>query len=545
LQGGACPTLLAVAEWAKAHARVGRVVERQEDASAMTDVQDLVRELERTAVVSTSNGPVQGYREDILHVFKGLRYGAPPVGSLRFKPPQKPQPWTEVADAVQLGAPAIQNGVKPGEATGGRSNGDPAAPGQPATSEDCLFINVWTQGLTGARPVMVWLHGGGFSNGSGGAAMYDGGNLARRGDVVSVTVNHRLNVFGYLHLGELGGDASSGQAGMLDIVMVLEWVRDNIKAFGGDPANVTIFGESGGGAKVSMLQAMPPAHGLFHKAIVQSGPGLRAISTEAATKNAKALLDVLGVKPGDVSKLEALSAEDIQDAAAKVVPATPMQGFSPCIDGIALPRDPFHPDAPPISAEVAVMIGTNKDEATLFLRGHPKFGEFTEEDLAKRARDAHGDKADALVAALRKLYPDYSPTHLICAVQTVQMMWLNSVLLAERKAAQHKAPVYMYLLSWETPVGRGALRCPHALEIPLVFDNIERARDFVGRGDEPQVLADQMSEAWLAFARTGDPNTAALPDWPAYDAKARATMVFNTESRIENDPLSEVRKILE
>jgi para-nitrobenzyl esterase len=514
----------------------------------MTDVQDQVRELERTAVVSTTNGPVQGYREDRLHVFKGLRYAAPPLGALRFKPPRRPARWTEVADAVALGAPAIQVGVAPGDVTGGRSGGDPPAPGQPGTDEDCLFINVWTPELTGRRPVMVWLHGGGFANGSGGAAMYDGGALARRGDVVTVTVNHRLNVFGYLHLGELGGDPSSGQAGMLDIVLVLEWVRDNIARFGGDPANVTIFGESGGGAKVSMLQAMPAAHGLFHRAIVQSGPGLRAVPTARATANAKALLDALGIKPGELARLETLSAAEIQAAAAAVSGAQgPMAGFSPCIDGIALPRDPFHPDAPQISAGVPVMIGTNKDETTLFLRSHPKFGEFTEEDLAERAKEQLGDKAAPVVAALRKLFPDYSPTFLICAVQTVQMMWLNSVQLAERKAAQGAGPVYMYMLTWETPAARGSLKCPHALEIPLVFDNVERARDFVGRhnGDEPQRVSDQMSEAWLAFARTGNPATAALPDWPAYDAKRRSTMIFDLESKVVDDPWSEVRQILQ
>ena len=513
----------------------------------MSDVADVVRDLERTETVQTSNGPIRGYREDGLHVFKGVRYAAPPLGALRFQPPQRPKPWTEVADTVGLGAPAIQVGVEPGDITGGRSGGDPPAPGQPGTDEDCLFINVWTPALTGARPVMVWLHGGGFANGSGGAAMYDGANLARRGDVVTVTVNHRLNVFGYLHLGELGGHPSSGQAGMLDIVLVLEWVRDNIAAFGGDPANVTIFGESGGGAKVSMLQAMPGAHGLFHRAIIQSGPGLRAVSTSAATRNAKAFLDQLGVAPGDLGKLESLSAKEIQDAAAAASAEGPMGGgFSPCIDGIALPRDPFTPDAPAISAAVPVMIGTNKDEATLFLRSHPKWNQFTDDDVDERAKQAVGEKGPALVAALRAAFPDYSPTHLVCAVQTVTGMWQGSITLAERKAAQHAGPVYMYVLTWETPAARGSLRSPHALEIPLVFDNVEKARSFVGRvGDEPQVMAEQMAEAWLAFARSGDPNTADLPTWPTYDAATRATMVFDLESRVENDPWSGVRKVLQ
>jgi para-nitrobenzyl esterase len=497
-------------------------------------------------VVATTNGPVRGYRDGRLNIFKGLRYAAPPLGRLRFAPPRRPDPWTAAADALALGAPAIQLGVPPGETTGGRSAGDPPAPGQPGTDEDCLFINLWTPGLTGSRPVMVWLHGGGFAAGSGGAAMYDGAALARRGDVVTVTVNHRLNVFGYLHLGELGGHPSSGQAGMLDIVLVLEWVRDNIAAFGGDPGNVTIFGESGGGAKVSMLLAMPGAHGLFHRAIIQSGPGLRAVSREKATSNAADLLGKLGVAAGDLAALESLPAAAIQAAAAEIGRSEgPMGGFAPCVDGLALPRDPFHPDAPAISAAVPVMIGTNKDEATLFLLADPRFGDLTEADLEKRAARTVGDKAPALIAALRGVFPDYSPSHLTAAVQTANMMWLGSIALAERKAARGAAPVFMYLLTWETPVAHGKLKCPHALEIPLVFDNVESARNFVGRGDDPQVLAEQMSGAWLAFARAGDPNAPGLPRWPAYDAATRATMVFNLESRVENDPYASVRTVLQ
>jgi len=515
----------------------------------MTDTLETVRDQERTEIVATSNGPVRGYRDGGLSIFKGLRYGAPPLGALRFAPPAPPSPWSEPADALSLGAPAIQVGVEPGGTTGGKSAGDPPAPGQPGTDEDCLFLNVWTPGLSGRRPVMVWLHGGGFANGSGGAAMYDGAALARRGDTVIVTVNHRLNVFGYLHLGELGGHPSSGEAGMLDIVQALEWVRDNIAAFGGDPANVTIFGESGGGMKVSLLLAMPAAKGLFHRAIIQSGPWLKAVSRENATKYAKAFLEALGVKTGELERLQSFSAAEIQAAAASAAPSNVIAGFSPCVDGIALPSGPFDPDAPAISADVPVMIGTNKDEATLFLFADPRFGDYTEEDLAKRARQAVGDKAEALIAAIRDAFPDYSPSHLVAIVQSVAMFWADSITLAERKHAQSArvggAPAYMYLLEWETPRGRGRLRTPHALEIPLMFDNVETARNFVGGGDEPQRLADQMSEAWLAFARTGDPSTPALPDWPAYDPARRATMVFNLESRVVEDPYSGVRKVLQ
>jgi para-nitrobenzyl esterase len=375
--------------------------------------------------------------------------------------------------------------------------------------------------------------------------MYDGAALARRGDAVTVTVNHRLNVFGYLNLAELGGHPSSGEAGMLDIVAVLEWVRDNVASFGGDPGNVTIFGESGGGMKVALLLAMPPARGLFHRAIIQSGPWLKAVSQDAATGHARALLEKLGIEPGKLEKLATLPAAEIQAAAAAAVTGNVIGGFSPSVDGIALPSGPFDPAAPAISADVPVLIGTNKDEATLFLFADPKFGDYTEDDLAKRARQAAGDKAEALIAAARETFPDYSPSHLASAVQTVTMMWRDSIAMAERKAAQGAAPAYMYLLEWETPRGRGKLRSPHALEIPLVFDNVETARNFVGAGDAPQTLAEQMSEAWLAFARTGDPATPALPDWPPYEPDRRATMVFNLESRVVDDPFPAMRKALQ
>ena len=503
---------------------------------------DDIGEIVRSDTVKTTNGPVRGYRDGVLSIFKGLRYAAPPLRDLRFRPPEPLAPWREPAEATTLGAPAIQVSVPPGETTGGRSAGDPPAPGQPGTSEDCLFLNVWTPGLTGQRPVMVWLHGGGVGNGSGGAAMFDGAALARRGDVVTVTVNHRLNVFGYLNLADFGGHPSSGVAGMLDIIAALRWVRDNISAFGGDPANVTVFGESGGGWKVSLLMAMPGAAGLFHKGIIQSGPGLRGLPPKRAKELAKAVLDKLGV--ADAAGLQDIPATDIQAAANTAAGAELLRGFTPSIDGIELPRHPFEPDAAPLGAPIPVMIGTNKDEATLFMFGAPSFGQMTEADVTRRAEAAAPGKADALVAAVRKRFPDYSPSHQVSAIQTLTTMWLDSVRLAERKAAQKAAPVFMYRLDWETPVARGLLRSPHALEIPLVFDNVEAARNFVGRGEAPQQMAELMAPAWIAFARGGDPATAALPAWPAYDAEHRATMVFDLEPRVENDPLSEIRTLL-
>lgn len=503
---------------------------------------DDLGEIVRSEVVATTNGPVRGYSDGGVSIFKGLRYAAPPLGNLRFRPPEPLAAWREPIEALSLGAPAIQASVPPGEKTGGRSAGDPPAPGQPGTSEDCLFLNVWTPGLSGARPVMVWLHGGGFANGSGGAAMYDGAALARRGDVVTVTVNHRLNVFGYLHLADFGGHPSSGVAGMVDILAALRWVRDNIAHFGGDPANVTVFGESGGGWKVSLLMAMPAAKGLFHKAIVQSGPGLRAMTTERANELAGAVLGKLGAK--GAADLADIPAAEIQAAATAAAGPDLVRGFAPCIDGRELPRHPFEPDAAPLGAHIPLLIGTNKDEATLFMFGAPNFGQMTEADVARRAEAVAPGKADALIAAVKARFADYSATHLVAAIQTLGMMWLDSVRLAERKAAQKAAPVFVYRLDWETPVARGALRSPHALEIPLVFDNVEAARNFVGRGEAPEQMAELMAPAWLAFARTGSPATAALPAWPAYEPEERATMVFDLQPRVETDPLSEIRALL-
>jgi para-nitrobenzyl esterase len=330
-----------------------------------------------TQIVKTSNGPIRGRVDNKgLYVFKGVRYGAPPVGDLRFKPPRKPEPWTEVADASQYGARAIQ-------ASGGPS----AEAGTPGMSEDCLFLNVWTPGIDNKkRPVMVWLHGGGFSSGSGGDAITEGGNLARKGDVVVVSVNHRLNVFGYLQLSKEWGPeyVSSGQAGMLDIVLSLEWIRGNIARFGGNPGNVTIFGESGGARKVPMLMAMPPAKGLFHKAIIQSGSGLDAPSSAEGISLGRELLNKLGIAEGDREALKRAGTQAIFDAQPAAAPAAspagqltmPISGFVPCVDGVALPRKPFAPDAPTISAKIPILLGSNKDEMTIFRVRDPKDGHF-------------------------------------------------------------------------------------------------------------------------------------------------------------------------
>lgn len=507
-------------------------------------------------VVTTNLGRVQGLKHGDVFAFKGLRYGASPTGPLRFKPPQPAKSWTAIQTAFDFGAPAMQ-----------MPSGATAAPvtelsveiarffdttsDMTVDNEDCLFLNVWSKSLAAGakRPVMVWLHGGGFAYGSGAWPVYDGANLSRRGDVVVVTVNHRLNAFGYLYLADLMGAeyAASGNAGMLDIVQALQWVKDNIAAFGGDPANVTIFGESGGGAKVSHLLAMPSARGLFHKAIIQSGPGLRGATRAAATNIAREVLTELQIAPGDVRALQAAPADAIVAAASAVISRPgpgAFQRLSPVVDGAALPADPFTPAAPAMSADVPILIGCNKDEMSIFNASAPWWGRLTQDEANARAKEAFGPSADAVMAAVRAAHPDYSPTYQFNAAATHIAFTNGSVAIAERKAAQRRAPAYLYYLTWETPVAGGLFKAPHALDLPLVFDNVEVARAFLGAGPAPQALADKMASTWIAFATTGNPNNASIPDWPAYDARRRATMVFDTNTRVENDPVRTIRTAL-
>ncbi|MEO6125464.1 MAG: carboxylesterase family protein [Ilumatobacteraceae bacterium] len=499
--------------------------------------------------MSTTHGPVRGAALDGLQVFKGVRYGAPPTGEHRFKPPCPPEPWREVADCLALGAPAIQHGRPPGEAVRGVIEAnlgiDEVNPDEPGTTEDCLFLNVWTPRVDrGRRPVMVWLHGGGYANGSGGETWYDGAALARRGDVVVVTVNHRLNAFGYLQLSDLFGPeyAHSGQAGILDIIQALTWVRENITEFGGDPGNVTIFGESGGGAKVAMLMSLPAASGLYHKAIIQSaGHAHRAMTREDALTATRTFLSNAGVEPGDTAGLKALSADAVSRAAGGV-PGDPMKEFAPCLDGDTVTRHPFEPDAPSESAQVPLLIGRTKDETLAFMHFHPQFGALEDADVAAHAQLEFGERSDEAEAAVRAAYPNYSPTDLLAALWTSTYIWGPALIIASRKAEQSAAPVWMYQLTWETPIG--GLRSPHGIDVPLVFDNVDSARSLVGPGDAPQRMADLLCDSWLAFVRTGNPETPSLPAWPPYDTTRRATMFLDLESRIVDDLNVGLRRLL-
>ncbi len=480
-------------------------------------------------VIQTSSGRVRGHSEGTISIFKGIPYGAPTGGANRFLPPKRPTPWKGVKEAVAYGLSCPQ----PNFPILAEDKGSLADSPQ---GEDCLVLNVWTPAMPSRLPVMVWFHGGGYTVGAASAPWYDGAALAARHGVVVVTVNHRLNVFGFLDLTSIGGDAfaGSGNAGMLDCVAALEWVRNNISGFGGDPDNVTIFGESGGAGKVSTLMAMPAAKGLFHRAIAESGAALKHIPRQAAARSTKALLDQLGLQAGDIGKLQALPTETILAAMGKLRPPA---NFGPVVDGHAIPADPWDPAAPELSADIPFMTGSNLTEITFFADTpldpiddatlHQKIKSYLRTD------DAGADKQ---IALCRESDPTRDNT-LVYQLVTSEYWMRSSVLLqAERKAALGRAPVYVYQFNWLSPARGGKLHCPHGAEIPFAFNNLDKAPELVGSGAVQDALAGQMSAAWTAFARTGNPNVDELPRWPAYDGDRRAVMVFDNETRVELDP---------
>ncbi len=488
-------------------------------------------------VVDTAAGKVRGTVSAGIHAFKGIPYGASTGGANRFMPPVKRQPWTGVRECSRYGHQSPQN----------MSFTDVLAPqADPAEGfeEDCLVLNVWTPGVDDGRkrPVMFWIHGGGFAQESGSWPWIDGSALARRGDAVVITVNHRLNIFGFLHLGDIGGEkyAASGNAGMLDLVAALVWVRDNIARFGGDPGNVMIFGESGGGAKTSMLLAMPAAKGLFHRAAIQSGAWLRGTPREEAAKTARATLKALGVSEKNVDELQRLPMEKLLAVVGRIGGPPPRDGeirlgFSPVVDGRILPAHPFDP-ATPISADIPLLVGCTQYEATLFTLPDPAV--FTLDEAAMRVRVQAmftEPEASRLIDVYRKSNPGATPSDLFLLIYSDQLARRNSVRLAERKAAQGRGPVHMYLFAWKSPALGGRLRSPHTVEIPFVFDNTD-VPTVMTRAPGARELAARVSSAWIAFARNGDPNTSQLPQWPRYDTTRRATMVFDNESRVVDDP---------
>jgi para-nitrobenzyl esterase len=471
----------------------------------------LARTADTTASVETLTGRVRGKRADGVSAFLGIPYGTD-TSTHRFQPARAPAAWTGIRDCFAIGHQAPQMEFNAGAVASGNvdMSSDFVRQLLAATKEgmeignegeDCLVLNVYTPDASRRhkRPVMFWMHGGGFAIGSGGDPQYNGAPLARRGDVVVVTVNHRLNALGYLYLGAIHDDfADSGNVGQLDLILALQWVHDNIEAFGGDPGNVMIFGESGGGAKVSVSLAMPPAHGLFHKAVIQSGPGLKMVERAHAAAHAERTLATLGVAPADVHRLQSMDCRQIIQAAAKAQADGPRGAagrlLSPLVDGRSLPRHPFDPDAPQISRDIPLMIGTCKDEGTLFMAADPLFGHMTQEQASARFNAMLGEKGPAAFDLYKSLRPDVAPTYWVAAMSTGMGTWMNSIRLAERKVAQHGAPVYMFRLDWMPPFLDGVLRTPHGTDVPLVFDTVPARRLVLGTGPEPTQIAAVMSQ---------------------------------------------------
>lgn len=502
-------------------------------------------------VIETQSGKVRGYINRGVWVFRGIPYAEPANGANRFLPPVKAKAWPGVRSCLTYG-PACPSGI------GISENGDNSPRGDEDNfllyrtggwqrGENCLRLNVWTPGPNPRgkkRPVMVWMHGGGYTGGSGNDLLsYDGENLARNHDVVVVTHNHRLNVFGFLNLAEIGGDrfAESGNVGMLDNIAVLEWVRDNVANFGGDPENVMIYGQSGGGGKVSHLMVMPAAKGLFHRAAIESGATLRTGDPEKAAKVAAALLEELNIPKNQFEKIQSVPVADLVKAQATTVRRL-KASWGPVLDGKVVPAHPFDPAAPPISAHVPLLLGSCLNE---FVNGvdNPEVDSLTTEELLKRVAEKHGERAQSIVAAYRKEYPKESPFGIWAAISAAQMRQ-NTATLAERKAAQNAAPAYQYIYAWRTPVLDNRPGTFHSSEICFVFDNAELCPRYSGGGREGRKLSSTIGAAWATFARTGKPGHAALPDWPAYTADKRATMILNNACSVKNDPEGDCLRLL-
>jgi para-nitrobenzyl esterase len=496
-------------------------------------------------VAETAFGKVRGEEVQGVKIFKGVPYGASTAGQNRFMPPIDPMPWTGVRDALHYGSSTPQSNPGVPRTVSPLST---ASANLPPESEDCLVLNVWTPAVADGRkrPVLFWCHGGGFVTGSGSSPGTDGANLARRGDVVVVTINHRLNVLGFTYLAEFGGSdfASSGDNGMLDIVQALRWVRNNIEHFGGDPNTVMIFGQSGGGRKVGTLLAMPTAKGLFHRAVIESGATIKLVEREQAIRVAGLLLAKLNVDKTQVRELQKMPVERIMSAYFAVVKDMGGQdqmteGFSPTVDGKAIPHHPFHPVASPISADVPLMLGHTRTEMTLL--SDPASFTLDEAGMRERIKNLAGDNGETLIETYRKLNPRATPSDLFFLISSDYRYGGPVMKIAERRAALGQGPVHLYYFTWETPVQGGRLHSPHTMEIPFAFDNVQISRNITGGGADAMALADKLSDTWIAFARTGDPNTSKLPHWPAFNPTDRPTMVINNESKVVNDPIREQR----
>jgi para-nitrobenzyl esterase len=522
-------------------------------STAVAAAPDDVRISTDASIVETTAGRVRGFARNGVHIFRGIPYGDTTAGANRFLPPKKPSPWTGVRSSTSWGP------VCPHAPRGGWANDeeqflyqwDDGFPG-----EDMLRINVWTPAVNDGRrrPVLAWIHGGGFSSGSSQELRpYDGERLAREHDVVLVSMNHRLNVFGFLDLSRIGGDAyaSSGNVGMLDLVLALEWVRDNIRNFGGDPGSVTIFGQSGGGRKVSTLLGMPSARGLFHKAAVLSGSHLRVLTPDVSERLARGVLAEAGIAAADVRKLHDLTTAHLlnagiaaQRALAKGAKPGTAPNWGPVADGTVVPDHPFDPGAPAQASGIPMLIGNTYVEFGSGMN-NPAAHLMTREELRTRLAPTLGVKTGDVIAAYERVFPGAKPFEIAGIIQGTQAYRLNALTQAERKVAQKGAPVFVYWFGWKTPVLDGRPLAYHCADLAFWFDNIDLAAQATGGTDDARTLAKTMSRALVAFARMNDPSHDGMPRWPAFTASERATMVFeNGRVQVKNDPDREARAAL-
>ncbi len=513
------------------------------------------RRMEEFVEVEITHGKIKGVRSEGVNLFKGIPYAGKTSGEYRFKRPAPLQPWAGVRDALQLGAPSIQ---QPGQTRGLN---------EPKPDEDCLFLNVWTPANDNRkRPVMFYNHGGGFSNGSGGAIDQDGLNLARLFDVVVVETNHRLGIMGFLYLDEIAGTdyAGSGNMGIIDIVAGLNWVNKNIAVFGGDPNNVMIFGESGGGGKTSCLYAMPEAAPYFNKASIESGPGVRMLPKNAASEMTAITLRELNIAPKDWRKLLEIPVEDLLNIQLKMSTLmaqseyTKKHGtvgfipgsFSPVVDGVALPHHPWDPAAPAISKNKPLLTGWNEDEFTFFAMAFQDTNalksDFTFAALPAKLEGQFGSDATKIIDAYKHALPKATASDIWVAITSINMMGLGSIRVAERKAQQQGAPVYLYNFGYKSeskvPGTDYPFGTPHAMDITFKFNNeVAGAKAGFLSGNKPERFAasHNFAELWTSFARTGKPSLKGGPEWPAYDLKNRSTMRIDAKCEVINNRFSE------